>query len=99
MWGEFGWCFRKRMQYNKACFNCFKSLKGCLESFTTDPWLTSIASLLNSKSFGANDIKVVVKAASKIKDHFNNLLKANDFKQHCLGNYVTKFKLDKPYRK
>ena len=76
-----------------------KSLKGRLESFTTDSWLTSIATLLNSKSFGANDIKVVIKAASKIKDHFNNLLKANDFKEHCLGNYVTKFKLDKPCRK
>ena len=56
-----------------------KSLKGRLAGFTTDPLLTSTATLLNSKSYGANDIKVVVKAASKIKDHFNNLLKAYDF--------------------
>ena len=76
-----------------------KSLKGRLESFTTDPLLTSIATLLDSRSYGANDIKVVVKAASKIKDHFNNLLKANDFKEHHLGNYFTKYKLDKPCRK
>ena len=47
-----------------------KSLKGRLESFTTDPLLTFIATLLNSKSYGTSDIKVVVKAASKIKDHF-----------------------------
>ena len=73
-----------------------KSLKGHLESFTTDPLLTSIATLLDSKSYGTNDIKVVEKAASKIKDHFNNLLKANDFKEHHLGNYFTKYKLDKP---
>ena len=76
-----------------------KSLKGCLESFTTDPSLTSIATLLDSKSYGTNNIKVVVKVASKIKDHFQNLLKANDFKEHHLGNYFTKYKLDKPYRK
>ena len=56
-----------------------KSLKGCLESFTTDPLLTSIATLLDSKSCGANNIKIVKKAASKIEDHFNNLLKANNF--------------------
>ena len=43
-----------------------KSLKGCLVSFTTDPLLTSITTLLDRKSYGANDIKVVVKAASKI---------------------------------
>ena len=76
-----------------------KSLKGHLQSFTTDPLLTSIATLLDSKSYGANNIKVVIKAASKIKDHFNNILKANDFKEHCLGNYFTKYKLDKPCRK
>ena len=74
-----------------------KSLKGHLESFTTDPLLTSIATLLDSKSYGANNINV--KPASKIKDHFNNLLKANDFKEDCLGNYFTKYKLDKPCRK
>ena len=62
-----------------------KSLKGCLESFTTDPLLTSITTLLDSKSYGANDIKVVVKAASKIKDHFYDLLTANDFKEHRLA--------------
>ena len=39
-----------------------KSLKGRLESFTTDPLLTSIATLLDSKSYGANDIKGVIKA-------------------------------------
>ena len=76
-----------------------KSLKGHLESFTTDPLLTSIATLLDSKSYGANDMKLVVKAASKIRDHFNNLLKANDFKEYRLGNYFTKYKLDKPCRK
>ena len=76
-----------------------KSLKGHLESFTTDPLPTSIATLLDSKSYGANNIKVVKKAASKIKDHFNNLLKANDFKEHHLGNYFTKYELDKPCRK
>ena len=88
------------MQHNKACFDCFgESLKGRLERFTTDPLLTSIATLLDSKSYGTNNIKVVVKPASKIKDHFNNLLKANDFKEDCLGNYFTKYKLDKPCRK
>ena len=56
-----------------------KSLKGRLESFTTNPLVTSIATLFDSKSYGANNIKVVLKAASKIKDHFNNLLKAYDF--------------------
>ena len=86
------------MQHNKACFDCFgESLKGRLERFTTDPLLTSIATLLDSKSYGANNINV--KPASKIKDHFNNLLKANDFKEDCLGNYFTKYKLDKPCRK
>ena len=76
-----------------------KSLKGPLESFTTDPLLTSIAALLDSKSYGTNNIKVAIKAASKIKDHFNNLLKANDFKEHHLGNYFTKYELDMPCRK
>ena len=73
-----------------------KSLKGRLERFTTDPLLTSIATFIDSKSYGANDIKVVVKVASKIKGHFNNLLKATDFKEHRLGNYFTKYKFDKP---
>ena len=71
-----------------------KSLKDRLETFTTDTLLTSIATLLDSKSYGTKGIKVVVKAASKIKDHFNNLLKPNDFKEHHLGNYFTKYKLD-----
>ena len=36
----------------------------------------------------ANDIEDVIKAASKIRDHFNNLLKANNFKEQCLGDYL-----------
>ena len=34
-----------------------------------------------------------------MKDHFNNLLKASDFKEHLLGKYFAKYKLDKPCRK
>ena len=73
-----------------------KSLKDCLESFTL---LISIATLLDGKSYGINNIKAVIKAVSKVKDPFNNLLKANDLKQHYLGNYFTKYKVEKPCRK
>ena len=38
-----------------------KSLKGCPESFTTDPLVTSIATLHDSKSYDTNNIKVVAK--------------------------------------
>ena len=75
--------------------------KACntIESFTTNPLPTSIATLLDSKSYGTNDIKAVIKNTSKMKDHFNNLLKASDFKEHLLGKYFAKYKLDKPCRK
>ena len=39
---------------------------------------------VHNLSSPANDIEDVVKAASKIRDQFNNLLKANNFKDHCL---------------
>ena len=83
------------MQHNKTCFN----LIGYLESFTPDPLLRTIANLIDSKSYGTTDIKVVIEAASEIKDHFNDLLKANDSKEYCLGNYFTRHKFDKPCQK
>ena len=46
-----------------------KGSRGCLESFTTDRLLISIATILDGESYGENNIKVATKAASKVKDH------------------------------
>ena len=98
--GKCGWFFGKTFNTIKyALIDLEKNLKALLESFITDPLLTSISTLLDSKCYGANNNKVSVKAASKIKDYCNNLLKANDFKEHCLGKYFTEYKLDKPCQK
>ena len=100
MCGKFGWCSGKTFNTIKyALIDLKKNLKGLLESFITDLLLTSIATLLDSKCYGTNNNKVSVKAASKIKDYCNNLLKANDFKEHCLGKYFTGYTLDKPCQK
>ena len=100
MCGKFGWCFGKTFNTIKyALIDLEKNLKALLEGFITDSLLTSIATLLDSKCYGANNNKVSVKAASRIKDYCNNLLKVNDFKEHCLGKYFTEYKLDMPCQK
>ena len=61
-----------------------KSLKDCLERFTTDPLLTFIATLLDSKSYGAN------------QGSTNLIFACTDFRAHkmvlrtrsCMQNYV-----------
>ena len=61
----------------KVLIGLEKSLKGRLESFTNDPLLTAVATLLDTKSYAANGLQCVIENATKIQNGFN---------EHCLGN-------------
>ena len=77
------------MKHNKVCCNCteekFERLPRKLLSLMVNPMMKTISKLPQK-----------LHQKSEITYSKDNLFQANDFKEHYLGNFFTKYKLGKP---